>query len=113
MFKLIAFLVLAVAFMGVSYSISTHTERTTLTIAGKERLMKVSSTESGTSTSYENVVYTDDEVYVVQDSLWLGHFTSATIYARIHVGETCDVLLSGYRFGFLSMKQNIVEANCH
>lgn len=96
-----------------SYKITTHTEEATITVESKERLLQVSTSENGSSTSsYKNFVYSEDETYVVQDALWLGHFTAGTIYARIKEGVTCRVTLSGYRFGFLSMYQNIIAADC-
>lgn len=106
----IALLFGAVGF--ASYTIATHLERKTITVQSKERLMQVSTTDGKTTTTYRNFVYASDETYAVQDSLWNGHFMSATVYAKMREGATCDVLLSGYRVGFLSMFQNIIEAEC-
>lgn len=96
-----------------SYTVSRHTEEATITVRSKERLLRVSSNSDGGSTSsYQNFVYTDDEAYTVQDNLWVGHFNARTVWAKIHEGATCKVTLSGYRIGWLSMSQNIIAADC-
>ncbi len=95
-----------------SYKIATHIEHKTIAVQSKERLMQVSTNDGKTTTTYRNFVYANDEAYTVEDSLWNGHFTSATIYAKIREGSTCSVTLSGYRVGFLSMFQNIIAAEC-
>lgn len=96
-----------------SYKVSTITEEATITVRSKERLLQVSSTENGgTSSSYQNFVYTDDETYTVQDNLWVGHFETRTVWAKLREGATCRVTLSGIRFGFFSMSQNIIKADC-
>lgn len=96
-----------------SCSIQTHIEKTEIAVASKERLLTISNDGEGKSSSkYRNFVYSDTETYVVEDSLWNWHFTSATVYARIKDGSRCKVTLAGYRFGFFSMFQNIIEAEC-
>lgn len=105
----------ALALIGVGavdYKISTHIEERAFTVTGKERLSKVSGADGNTSTNIVNYVYSEDQAYTVKDSLWLGHFTSSTVYAKIQVGETCVATLSGYRVGLLSMFQNIVKWEC-
>lgn len=109
--------VLAILFIGfmlvASYKIATHIEETTITVVSKERLMEIGTDSEGRShTTYKNFVYSDDEAYVVADSMWNGHFRARSVYAQVHEGATCRVTLSGYRFGFLSMHQNIIAAEC-
>ncbi|AGH07423.1 secreted protein [Sulfitobacter phage phiCB2047-B] len=87
-------------------------ENTTIEVQSKERLMSVSTSEGNTKTSYKNFVYSDDETYIVKDSLWNWHFRAATVYAKLPNEGTCDVTLSGVRWGFLSMNQNIIAADC-
>ncbi|SIQ24394.1 hypothetical protein SAMN05880590_102764 [Rhizobium sp. RU35A] len=95
------------------YQISSHIETKTIHIVNKERLMKISTDRDGnTSSSYTNFVYAEDELYVVQDSLWNGHFRAGSVYASIRIGADCAVTLSGYRYGPLSMYQNIIAASC-
>lgn len=109
-FGLILFAALGV----LSYSIQTHTEKLSIHVTNKERLLKVDTDKDGsTSTSYKNFVYTDDETYVIEDSFWNWHFRAGTVYAKIHPNQTCDVVVAGYRVGFFSMYQNIIEAECH
>lgn len=105
---------LLLAGMGTgSYLIASHTEEAMIDVVSKERLMEVSShKDTGTRTTYRNFVYTRGEAYVVEDSLWNGHFSSATVYAKIQPNQRCAVVLSGYRLGFFSMFQNIIEAGC-
>lgn len=96
-----------------SAAIQRKIEITTVTTTSKERLMSVSSSDGDTSTSFKNFVYTGDEVYVVKDSFWNWHFRAGTVYAQIpDEPATCEVTLSGVRWGFLSMHQNIIAARC-
>jgi hypothetical protein len=95
-----------------SYLIQTHIEHAEINVVSKERLLKVTTNDGNTSSEYQNFVYSDADTYTVRDSLWNGHFTSATVYARIREGSRCRVTLAGYRLGFLSMFQNIIEAEC-
>ena len=95
------------------YFISQNVEHIQIKVVSKERLMKVSSSEGNTKTSFENFVYTDTETFKVEDNLWHWHFRSGTVYAKIRVGATCNVTAVGYRWGFLSMYQNIIEARCN
>ncbi|MBD9372810.1 hypothetical protein IB238_09280 [Rhizobium sp. ARZ01] len=109
----IGILVLGVAAGVASYMIQTHIEQSEISVVSKERLLSVSTDSDGKSSSkYRNFVYSDAETYVVEDSLWNGHFTSSTVYAKIQEGARCRVTLAGYRFGFLSMFQNIIEVEC-
>jgi hypothetical protein len=94
------------------YFISQNVEHLQINVVSKERLMKVSSSEGNTKTSFENFVYTDTETFKVEDNLWHWHFRAGTVYAQIHEGATCNVTVVGYRWGFLSMYQNIIAANC-
>lgn len=96
----------------ISYNIATHIEQKTIVVDGKERLLKVDSSDGKTSSSYKNFVYAGGEAYVVEDSFWNWHFRAGTVYASLREGATCQVTLAGYRFGFLSMYQNIIAANC-
>lgn len=89
--------------------IQWQVEETTLHVVSKERLANFSNGE----TTYENFVYTDDETYMVADSLWNWHFRARTVWAAIpDDGGTCEVTLSGVRWGFFSMHQNIIAADC-
>lgn len=100
--------------MGASFAIQRTIEHKTIEVQSKERLMSISTTDEGKSkTSYQNFVYSDDETYVVQDSFWNWHFRAATVYAKIPDKGICEVTLSGVRWGFLSMYQNIIVANCN
>jgi hypothetical protein len=95
-----------------SYLVSRNVERLQISVVSKERLLKVSSSDGKTSTSFQNFVYTDSETFKVDDNLWHWHFRSGTVYAQIREGAVCDVTVVGYRWGFLSMYQNIIAASC-
>lgn len=112
-FGILAVLFIVAISVVSSYMIQTHIEYATIKVEGKERLLNVSSDSEGkTSSKWENFVYTGDETYVVQDSFWNWHFRARTVYANIKEGSNCEVTLSGYRWGFLSMHKNIIEAKC-
>jgi len=96
------------------YIVQSHIETKDIHVVSKERLMKLETDNDGKSTtSYKNFVYSTDETYIVEDSFWNWHFTAGTVYARVQPNETCRVKLAGYRIGFISMYQNIIEVTCH
>lgn len=105
-----AALVAALAFG--SYLNATHIEHKRIFVENKERLLHVSSDKNGSTSSYQNFVYASDETYVVEDSLWNGHFRAGTVYAQVHDHAFCDVTLAGQRIGFLSLYQNIIAVSC-
>ena len=79
-----------------------------VTVVSKERLLKVSS--EGES-KYENFVTVEDDIYTVRDSLFKWEWYSLKTYANVKVGK-CTLKLQGYRIGILSMKKNILKAEC-
>jgi hypothetical protein len=117
MSKILPYMIAGAVILGAgtwaSYAIATHIEHAEIDVVSKERLVQLSSGKNGSSSSsLKNFVYTADEAYVVEDSLWNGHFLAGTVYAKIHEGQRCRVILSGHRIGFLSMYQNIISADC-
>ncbi len=95
------------------YTNSRHIEHKSIFVESKERLLRISSDKDGNSSStYQNFVYASDETYVVADSVFNGHFRAGTVYAQIREKANCQVTLSGYRIGFLSLYQNIIAAAC-
>lgn len=101
------------ALIYATYANASHIEHKTIYVESKERLLRISTDkDGGTSSSYQNFVYASDETYVVQDSLWNGHFRAGTVYAKVREHSTCAVTLSGYRVGFLSLYQNIIAIQC-
>ncbi|MHC2481313.1 hypothetical protein [Rhizobium leguminosarum] len=104
---------LVAAGLYAGYNNSRHIEHQTIFVESKERLLRISSDKDGnSSSSYRNFVYASDETYVVEDSIFNGHFRAGTVYAQIKEKATCQVTLSGYRIGFLSLYQNIIAATC-
>ena len=55
------------------------------------------------------LVQCDNEVYQITDLLFKGKFNSSDIYANLKVGNTYEIMTTGYRFEFLSMYKNINE----
>ena len=101
--------VMAIGLALSSALIQWQLEETTLNVVSKERLSNYSNGE----TTFENFVYTEDETYVIADSFWNWHFRARTVWAEIpEDGGTCVVTLSGVRWGFFSMHQNIISAEC-
>lgn len=72
------------------------------TIVVKEKTIGI-----GQSASY--LIYTEKEVYEVQDLLWIGFFTSSDVYNQIEVGDTIKVKVYGKRVPFFSAYKNIVS----
>lgn len=55
-------------------------------------------------------IYTENcGVFQVKDELWLSKFNSADTYNRIQQGKTYDFQTIGWRNGFFSTFENIVE----
>lgn len=53
------------------------------------------------------LVSCDDEVYEISDLMFKGKFDSANIYAGLEKGKKYKITVTGFRFGFFSMYQNI------
>lgn len=108
---LAAVLILGAAAFSISSAL--HLEAATINVITKERLQSIGTNSEGkVSSTQEFWVYTDQDSYRVQDSLLQWHFYSGKVYAQVKEGATCDVTLQGYRIGFLSMMQNIIEVEC-
>ena len=99
--------VLLSGMIGIRVASGLHTHQATIEVTKAERLQKIT---EGNSRFVHNVE-TKTDLYTVHDSILQWHFYSAQTYSNIEVG-TCDVLLQGYRIGFLSMKYNILKADC-
>lgn len=56
------------------------------------------------------LIYTDGEVYKIQDLLFVGFFTSSDVFGYMQVGKTYNVQVRGRRFPFLSFYKNITYA---
>ena len=79
----------------------------TATVAGKERITKVS---QGNDNSYY-LVYTDKGTFKVEDSLILFRFNSSDLYGNIKADSTYTFRTVGFRAGFLSEYPNVVTIN--
>lgn len=74
-------------------------------VASKEIMMK----GTGKTLSREKLVFTEEEVYAVEDWLWKGHFESLTLFNKIKERQCYQAVTVGERFGLLSWKRNIIE----
>lgn len=78
----------------------------TATVTGKERVVKHD--PEGETYSYY-LVYTDKEVFKIEDSLLFGQFDSSDVYGMLKKGKCYRIKVFGIRSGFLSSYRNIVE----
>ena len=54
-------------------------------------------------------VYTDEEVFVVKDSLFYSRWDSSDDWSMIEIGETYEFDVTGYRIPILSRYRNIID----
>ncbi|MEI3582431.1 MAG: hypothetical protein V8R89_07165 [Alphaproteobacteria bacterium] len=77
----------------------------TATVTGKERVVKHD--PEGETYSYY-LVYTDKEVFKIEDFLLFGQFNSSDVYGMLAENTTYKFKVFGARIPFLSMYRNIV-----
>lgn len=92
-------IILAIAGLGVYGSVRT-TEHTGCEVTDKDR----TTNSEGKS---DMRVYTTCGTFEVSDSLFIGRWDSADVYADIVVGETYDFTVRGYRIPIASTFPNI------
>lgn len=68
-------------------------------------------------TKYNNgdekyLIYSENEVYQVTDSILLLHFRVSDVYNNVKIDKVCNVKTYGWRLPFFSMYKNIVEVKC-
>ncbi|MCG8805895.1 hypothetical protein G1K75_09525 [Tenacibaculum finnmarkense] len=95
---------LCVAFISCNYT-NTQTVKNAK-IIDKERVTK-SNGDAGVDSFY--LIYTDKGEFTIKDELLRGNFKSSTWYGKIEKGNCYNLVVGGYRQGFLSMYQNIHE----
>lgn len=72
----------------------------TATVTDKERITEAKS-------SYY-LVYTDKEVFTIQDSWVKWRWNSSDVYGDLEIGKTYNLTVFGWRSGFLSLYRNIL-----
>lgn len=94
----------AVAIVGILFSCKCieYTDPHWETITVKEKTISI-----GQSRSY--LVYSEYEVYEIQDLMFVGFFTSSDVFSAIEPGNTYRVYVRGKRIPFLSSYKNIIE----
>ena len=103
-------LVIAIAIF-FSLAASFNDTEYTVTVTDKERVVKISSDESNSSSKY--LVFTEDAqgetiVFENTDNIFRGKFNSSTFQGQLKIGNTYRITVVGYRVPFLSMYQNII-----
>ncbi len=78
-----------------------HEEQRTITVVSKERVVKRDS-------SYY-LVFCEDEVYKVDDSMLYLTWDASDRYNKLTPGNTYNVRVSGWRWHFGSSYRNIIE----
>lgn len=98
---IIALLVFAVIAVCGIFGCSSYLKDSpvTITVTGKESV----STDSG----HEYRVYTNDETYVMKDSIFKGRFRTSNDYAKLQRGHTYTCTKFGWRVPLLSWFENI------
>lgn len=107
-------MVLSFAFIAVSYSgayVLSEESDVNVCVKSKERRMKSSLTENGTSISYEYIVWAENSVYRVDDSFLFMTFDSADRFNQIEEGSCYSVNTAGWRLPFIGMFKNIISIN--
>lgn len=56
------------------------------------------------------LVYTETEVYKIQDLFFCGFFRTSDVYRQLQVGGTYRVKVRGRRYPIMSQYKNIIEA---
>lgn len=103
----VAAVVVLVAALGYSIAYANSETTVTATVTSKERVCDSSS--NGTSTC-RYLVFTDAGTFEVTDGVIVGRFNSSDIYGHIRVDQRYKLTVVGFRVGFLSMYQNIKQA---
>lgn len=84
----------------------------TATVTGKEHIVDYDEgdPEYGEEPSKHSyyLIYTDKEVFKIEDSLIFGQFNSSDVYGMLTEGETYKFKVFGLRIPFLSTYRNIV-----
>lgn len=83
---------------------STHHDTVHFTVKRLEILP-----ESSKSSGHQYMVYTDNGVYKITDSLLNNKFNSSDLFASLETGKTYNCDVTGYRNGYISEYQNIVS----
>lgn len=96
--------VIILALLGSCSAVYQHAtvEYEQITVTDKERI-------TASDSSYY-LVFTEEGSYQNSDSLWHWKWDSSELYGELQVGSTYNVTTYGWRFGFLSMYPNIVDA---
>ena len=92
---------------------NSEEELITATVSGKEHVVDYDEgdPETGEEPSKHSyyLIYTDKEVFKIEDSLIFGQFNSSDVYGMMKKGKYYRIKTFGVRSGFLSMYQNIIE----
>ena len=57
----------------------------------------------------EKIIFAEDDVYTVEDSLFALSYDSLSTYNKLDTSKCYTVIANSGRFGFLNMKRNIIK----
>lgn len=83
------------------YQYGTVQDDIVVTVDSKE------SVASGGSSEY--LLFTENEVFTIDDTLFHGRWDSSDWYAKIDEGETYKFKVYGWRVPFMSMYRNVIS----
>ena len=102
-FKTIFIIFLVLSIISIIYVYSTKFKKT-ITIDEKYTY------GSNNSKGNQSISDTNNNIYIVQNSLYLFHWTSVELFNKMDVGKTYEIEGYGYRVPFLGLFPNIVKA---
>jgi hypothetical protein len=98
--------ILSIPFM-IGWSYKTFGKTYPAEICVKSKDIHIMNSQNGTKR--EKVVFAKDDVYSVNDSMWVGHYNSYTTYNKLEPGHCYAILYNGQRIGSMNMKRNIIS----
>jgi hypothetical protein len=103
---LLIFVIILLLFIG-TYLIegliyNSSVEHITITVENKDRTYNKDSSKW--------LVFTENEIFSVSDSMYNWHWRASDIYGKLKVGGTYNVKVYGYRIGLFSTYRNILSA---
>ena len=96
-------LLIIITILNIIYVYSTKFKRT-LTVNEKYTY------GSNNSKGNQSISDTNNNIYIVKNSLYLLHWTSVELFNKMDVGKTYEIEVYGYRIPFLGFFPNITKA---
>lgn len=103
--KIIVVFLLLAGILAYPVSYKNSAEIISITINDKERAV----TGSGDSMKSMFLVYCEGEVFENTDSMLFWKYNSSDMQNKLKIGETYQVIVTGWRLPFFSSYRNIIE----